>query len=77
MLGVMLAAFRLPGELGIAKLQKEAKALDKAHSSAAVSLREGWDEMFTVNRACLPEPLQRCLNSTNVIEVSVRPADVG
>ena len=67
-LTVMKAAFRLPADLGIAKLEKEAEALDKTHPSAAASLREGLAEMFTVNRLGLPEPLQRCLNSTNVIE---------
>jgi putative transposase len=67
-LGVMRAAFRLPAEVGIAKLEKEAKALEKTHPSAAASLREGLAEMFTVNRLGLPEPLERCLNSTNVIE---------
>ncbi len=67
-LGVMKAAFRLPAELGITKLDKEAKALEKSYPSAAASLREGLEEMFTVNRLGLPEPLQRCLNSTNVIE---------
>jgi putative transposase len=68
MLGVMRAAFRLPAEVGIAKLEKEAKTLEKTYPSAAASLREGLVEMFTVNRLGLPEPLERCLNSTNVIE---------
>jgi putative transposase len=57
-----------PAEAGIAKLEKEAKALEKTHPSAAASLREGLADMFTVNRLGLPEPLERCLNSTNVIE---------
>ena len=67
-LGVMQAAFRLPAEVGIANLEKEAKALEKTHPSAAASLREGLAEMFTVNRLGLPVPLERCLHSTNVIE---------
>jgi transposase-like protein len=67
-LKVLQAAFRLPADLGMAKLEKEAKALATTHPSAAASLREGLAEMFTVNRLGLPEPLQRGLNSTNVIE---------
>jgi len=67
---VLKAAWRLPAEEGQARLEKEAKALEKEHPSAAASLREGLTEMFTVNRLGLPPPLARCLGSTNVIESS-------
>ncbi|MGH8631291.1 MAG: IS256 family transposase, partial [Burkholderiales bacterium] len=67
---VLKAAWRLPAEEGQARLEREAKSLEKEHPSAAASLREGLAEMFTVNRLGLPAPLQRCLCSTNVIESS-------
>jgi len=67
---VMKAAWRLPPAEGQARLDKEAQALERAHPSAAASLREGLAEMFTVNRLGLPAPLNRCLCSTNVIESS-------
>jgi len=38
------------------------------YPSAASSLLEGLDEMFTINRLGLPKTLRRCLGSTNVIE---------
>jgi len=38
------------------------------YPSAAASLREGLDEMFTINRLGLPVKLRRCLSSTNVID---------
>jgi len=68
MLQTMKAAWKLPATEGAARLEKEAKALEKAYPSAAASLREGLAEMFTVSRLGLPTPLQRCLGSTNVIE---------
>src|SRR5262249_34405465 len=65
---VMRAAWKLPADQGIAKLEQEAKYLEKEHPSAAASLREGLQEMFTVNRLGLPPTLSRCLCSTNIIE---------
>ncbi|MEE8252231.1 MAG: IS256 family transposase, partial [Gemmatimonadales bacterium] len=38
--------------------------------SAAESLREGLDELFTVNRLDLPASLRRCLSTTNLIDSS-------
>jgi putative transposase len=67
---VLKAAWRLPAAEGEARLEKEARALERDHPSAAASLREGLSEMFTVNRLGLPAPLSRCLCSTNVIESS-------
>ena len=64
----MKAAFQLPAEQGIAKLKKLAEWLAQEYPSAAESLREGLEEMFTINRLELPSQLRRCLASTNIIE---------
>jgi len=64
----MKAAFKLKADGGIAKLRKLAEWLDREYPSAAGSLREGLEEMFTINRLGLPQSLRRCLASTNVIE---------
>jgi len=65
---VMKAAFALDADKGIGKLKKLAEWLSREHPSAASSLLEGLDEMFTINRLGLPKQLCRCLGSTNVIE---------
>ena len=65
---VMRAAFRLPAKEGLARLEKQAEWLDQEYPSAAASLREGLEEMFTVNKLGLSSSLSRCLVSTNVIE---------
>jgi putative transposase len=62
------AAFRLPAEEGMARLEKQAQWLEREHPDAAASLREGLPEMFTINRLGLSPSLCRCLCSTNVIE---------
>ncbi len=64
----MKAAFQLPAEQGIAKLKKLSEWLIQEYPSAAESLREGLEEMFTINRLDLPGSLRRCLASTNIIE---------
>ena len=64
----MKAAFSLDAKEGNQKLLKLAQWLDREYPSAAASLREGLDEMFTINRLGLPVELRRCLGSTNVIE---------
>ena len=65
---VMRAVFRLPAKEGLARLEKQAEWLDQEYPSAAASLREGLEEMFTVNKLGLSSSLARCLVSTNVIE---------
>jgi len=65
---VMRAAFRLPKKEGLAKLEKQAQWLEQEYTSAAASLREGMEEMFTVNSLGLSPSLARCLGSTNIIE---------
>jgi putative transposase len=64
----MQAAFLLEADKGIKKLKQLAKWLEQEYPSAAGSLLEGLDEMFTINRLGLPKALRRCLGSTNVIE---------
>ena len=64
----MKAAFRLDAKEGMAKLEQLAQWLGQSHPDAAASLREGLDEMFTINRLGLPAKLCRCLGSTNIIE---------
>ncbi len=64
----MKAAFSLDAKAGKDKLGKLAQWLDREYPSAGASLREGLDEMFTINRLGLPPELRRCLASTNVIE---------
>jgi len=64
----MKAAWKLEADAGIAKLKKLAQWLAREYPSAANSLLEGLDEMFTINRLGLPKVLRRCLSSTNVIE---------
>lgn len=65
---VMKAAFRLDAKAGMAKLEQQAKWLEKGYPSAAASLREGLEELFTVNRLELSAALCRCLATTNLIE---------
>ena len=64
----MQAAFLLDADKGIKKLKPLAKWFEPEYPSAAASLLEGLEEMFTINRLGLPKALRRCLGSTNVIE---------
>lgn len=62
------AAFRLDAKEGVAKLEQYASWLERDWPGAAASLREGLDEMFTINRLGLPSKLRRCLGTTNIID---------
>ena len=62
------AAFKLDAKEGTAQLQKYATWLERDWPSAAGSLREGLDEMFTIDRLGLPSELRRCLGTTNLID---------
>jgi len=53
---------------GKQKLKQLAKWLEQEYPSAASSLLEGLDEIFTINALGLPKTLRRCLGSTNLIE---------
>lgn len=66
----MKAAWKLQADEGIKKLKDLARWLERDHPSAAASLREGLDEMFTLNRMNLSPTLRRCLGTTNIIESS-------
>lgn len=65
---VMRAALRLGAEEGIAKLKQQAQWLEREYPDAAASLREGLEELFTINRLGLSPSLRRALGSTNIIE---------
>src|SRR5262249_1243974 len=62
------AAFKLDAKEGTAQLQKYATWLERDWPGAAGSLREGLDEMFTINRLGLPSELRRSLGTTNLID---------
>jgi transposase-like protein len=62
------AAFKLDAREGTAELQKYATWLEREWPSATGSLREGLDEIFTINRLGLPSELRRCLETTNLID---------
>jgi putative transposase len=62
------AAFKLDAPEGTAKLEQYATWVERNHPHAAASLREGLDEMFTINRLGLPSKLRRCLGTTNLID---------
>ena len=64
----MRAAFRLAPQQGIAKLTQQASWLEREYPDAAGSLREGLEELFTINRLGLSPSLCRALGSTNIIE---------
>ena len=65
---VMRAALRLGAAEGIAKLKQQAQWLEREYPDAAASLREGLEELFTINRLGLSPSLRRALGSTNIIE---------
>jgi putative transposase len=62
------AAWRLDEKQGRAKIEQYASWLQRDWPSAARSLREGLEEMYTINRLGLPGELRRCLSSTNLID---------
>jgi putative transposase len=64
----MRAAFRLTAAEGSVKLKQQASWLEREYPDAAGSLREGLEEMFTINRLGLTPALCRALGSTNIIE---------
>ena len=53
---------------GKKRIREQARQLEIKYPAAAGSLREGLDELFTVNAMGLPKQLLRCLSTTNVIE---------
>ena len=63
-------AWKLKADEGEKKLKELAESLHRQWPSAAASLREGLEEMFTINRMNLTPTLRRCLETTNIIESS-------
>lgn len=53
---------------GVKRLEQLARFLERDYESAAKSLREGMNEMFTLQRLKIPPSLYKCLATTNVIE---------
>jgi transposase-like protein len=64
----MKAAWKLGAKEGSEKLDQYAAWLQHDWPSATASLREGLEEMFTINRLDLPGSLRRCLGTTNLID---------
>lgn len=64
------AAWKMDAAEGRKQIEQLAQWYEKKHPSAAASLREGLEEMFTINKMGLPPKLMRCLASTNVIDSS-------
>lgn len=64
----LCAAWKMEEQEGRPQIEQLARWYEKKHPSAAASLREGLDELFTINRMNLPTKLMRCLSTTNVIE---------
>jgi putative transposase len=62
------ASFKLDAKEGMAQIEQYATWLEREHPDAASSLREGLEEMFTINRLGLPSKLRRCLGTTNLID---------
>jgi len=69
---VLKAAFNLEDAAkGIGKLKEYAADLERGgYATAAGSLREGVEELFTVNALGLPSALRRCLATTNLLDAA-------
>jgi len=69
---VLRAAFNVEeAGKGIQKLRDYAADLERGGwNSAAGSLREGLDELFTINTLGLPSALRRCLGTTNLLDAA-------
>lgn len=66
---LMRAAWKVKSaQEGEKRLEQVARLLEHDHESAARSLREGIQEMFTLQRLQIPVSLHKCLATTNVIE---------
>jgi putative transposase len=65
----LVRAFGHPDpDLGLRAARELATSLDRTHPSAAASIREGLEEMFTVRRLGLSASLDRMLTTTNPVE---------
>jgi len=62
------AAWTLDAKEGQARVEQYASWRELKWPTASASLREGLEEMFTINRLGLPSKLRRCLGTTNIID---------
>jgi putative transposase len=68
-LNLIRAAWKVSdADEGVKRLEQLARFLERDYESAAKSLREGLNEMFTLQRLKIPPSLYKCLATTNVIE---------
>jgi putative transposase len=68
-LNLMRAAWKVKtAEEGEKRLEQLARFIERDYDSAARSLREGMQEMFTLQRLHVPDSLHKCLATTNIIE---------
>ena len=68
-LNLIRAAWKVSdADEGVKRLEQLARFLERDYESAAKSLREGMNEMFTLQRLKIPPSLYKCLATTNVIE---------
>jgi putative transposase len=66
---LMRAAWKVKtAEEGEKRMEQIARLLEHDQESAARSLREGMQEMFTLQRLQIPISLHKCLATTNIIE---------
>ena len=65
---MMKASWKLDAKEGMMWLKRQAQWLETECPSAAGSLLEGVEEMFTLNHLGLPLTLTRCLATTNITE---------
>lgn len=65
---MLCTAWQMEAHEGKRRIEQLAKWYEQKHPSAATSLREGLDELFTINAMNLPAKLMRCVSTTNVIE---------
>ncbi len=61
-------AWKLDADEGKQQVEQLASWYERKYPSAAASLREGLNEMFTINLMNLPGKLMRCVSTTNIIE---------
>src|SRR5258708_2763844 len=61
-------AWKLDAKEGMARIEQYASWLELKWPKVSASLREGLEEMFTINRLGLPSKLRRCLGTTNIVD---------
>ena len=64
----IMSAVSMQPDKGLAALREYARELEVSEPSAAASMREGLEDLFTVSRLGIVGPLFKSLSNTNVIE---------